>query len=35
VEVIDYAKHLGDKARFDYSLGNGDREMIFKCTRPE
>ena len=35
VEVIDYAKQLGDKARHDYSLGNGDREIIFKCTRPE
>lgn len=33
VKVIDYAQQLGDKSKQYYSLGNGDREIIFKCTR--
>lgn len=33
VETIDYVKHFGPKEKEYYSLGNGDREMIFKCTR--
>lgn len=35
VEVIDYAEQLGDESKLYYSLGNGDREIIFKCTRKE
>lgn len=35
VEAIDYALQLGDEAKSYYSLGNGDREIIFKCTRHE
>jgi SAM-dependent methyltransferase len=35
VEVIDYAKQLGDEAKTLYSLGNTDREIIFKCTIPQ
>ena len=33
VETIDYVNHFGPKEKEYYSLGNGDREMIFKCTR--
>jgi SAM-dependent methyltransferase len=33
VEQIDYANQLGAEAKLYYSLGNGDREIIFKCTR--
>lgn len=34
VEVIDYAAQLGGKTKTYFSLGNGDREIIFKCTIP-
>lgn len=34
VEVIDYAAQLGDEVMTHFSLGNGDREIIFKCTIP-
>jgi Methylase involved in ubiquinone/menaquinone biosynthesis len=33
VEIIDYPAHLGPEIRERYLLGNGDRELIFKCTR--
>lgn len=33
VEVIDYAQQLCNETKRLYSLGNGDREIIFKCTR--
>lgn len=33
VEVIDYASQLGYEAKTHFSLGNGDREIIFKCTK--
>jgi len=33
VEAIDYASQLGDEAKAHFSLGNGDREIIFKCTK--
>jgi len=33
VEVIDYRKTLGDKMILKYSLGDGDKETIFKCTK--
>lgn len=33
VEIIDYADRLGHIARKYYSLGNGDRELIFKCKK--
>lgn len=33
VEAIDYASQLGDKTKKHFSLGNGDREIIFKCTK--
>lgn len=33
VEVIDYADQLGSAARDYYRLGNGAREMIFKCKK--
>lgn len=32
VEEIDYRIVLGDEKQERYSLGNGDREMIFRCT---
>jgi SAM-dependent methyltransferase len=34
VDVIDYAAKLGAEAKTHFSLGNGDREIIFKCTIP-
>ena len=34
VETIDYADQLGDEARKYYSLGDGQRELIFKCKKP-
>lgn len=33
VDAIDYASQLGESARSYYSLGNGDREIIYKCTK--
>ncbi|MCG8411277.1 MAG: class I SAM-dependent methyltransferase [Bacteroidales bacterium] len=33
VEVIDYRKILGDETTNKYSLGQGDKETIFKCTK--
>jgi SAM-dependent methyltransferase len=33
VEAIDYASLLGDETKKHLSLGNGDREIIFKCTK--
>lgn len=33
VEVVDYAEQLGNSARTYYQLGNGVREMIFKCKK--
>ncbi|MDL2323444.1 methyltransferase domain-containing protein [Bacteroidales bacterium OttesenSCG-928-A17] len=32
VEQIDYPIQLGQEMRDRYSLGNGERELIFKCT---
>jgi SAM-dependent methyltransferase len=32
VEVIDYAAKLGSEVKTHFCLGNGDREIIFKCT---
>jgi SAM-dependent methyltransferase len=34
VEAIDYAAQLGDEAKAHFSLGDGNREIIFKCTIP-
>jgi len=33
VETIDYADQLGDAARDYYRLGEGSREIIFKCKK--
>jgi SAM-dependent methyltransferase len=33
VEVVDYADQLGSVAHDYYQLGNGSREMIFKCKK--
>lgn len=33
VETIDYRKQFTDKEINKYRLGNGDRELIFKCTK--
>ncbi|GHT05483.1 SAM-dependent methyltransferase [Bacteroidia bacterium] len=33
VEVIDYASQLGEEKKKTCSLGNGKRELIFKCTK--
>ena len=33
VEVIDYSEQLGSAANSYYRLGNGAREMIFKCKK--
>jgi SAM-dependent methyltransferase len=33
VEIIDYADQLGSVAREYYRLGDGTREMIFKCKK--
>jgi len=33
VDVIDYAEELGTEARNYYRLGDGSREMIFKCKK--
>jgi 2-polyprenyl-3-methyl-5-hydroxy-6-metoxy-1,4-benzoquinol methylase len=33
VEAIDYSSQLGVEAKTHFSLGNGDREIIFKCTK--
>ena len=33
VEVIDYADQLGNAAKTYYSLGDGERELIFKCKK--
>jgi ubiquinone/menaquinone biosynthesis C-methylase UbiE len=33
VDVIDYASKLEKETRTRFSLGNGDRETIFKCTK--
>jgi SAM-dependent methyltransferase len=33
VSVVDYADLLGEAARNYYSLGNGDREMIYICKK--
>ena len=33
VEIIDYAANLGEEKRKKYALGNGMRELIFKCTK--
>jgi SAM-dependent methyltransferase len=35
VEIIDYAVQLGDDKRKKYSLGDGSRELIFKCKKAE
>lgn len=32
VEVIDYPAQLGEETKTHYVLGNGERELIFKCT---
>lgn len=34
VEIIDYVDQLGKSARDYYRLGNGAREIIFKCIKP-
>jgi hypothetical protein len=33
VETIDYPSILGEEIRKKYALGNGTRELIFKCTK--
>ncbi|GBU07980.1 type 11 methyltransferase [Bacteroidales bacterium] len=33
VEVVDYISALGKEKNVRFSLGNGDRETIFKCTK--
>jgi SAM-dependent methyltransferase len=33
VEVIDYPSRLGDGTRKKYALGDGRRELIFRCTK--
>jgi SAM-dependent methyltransferase len=33
IEEIDYAKKLGHEIHSKYSLGNGERELIFKCIK--
>jgi SAM-dependent methyltransferase len=33
VETVDYADQLGSAAREYYRLGDGNREMIFKCKK--
>ena len=33
VEQIDYRKHFSEKEIQYFSLGNGQRELIFKCTK--
>lgn len=33
VETIDYAAQLGPDMQQKYKLGNGDRELIFKCKK--
>jgi SAM-dependent methyltransferase len=33
VKVIDYPAQLGEKMRKKYALGDGRRELIFKCTK--
>ncbi|KAA6301880.1 MAG: putative methyltransferase YcgJ [Candidatus Ordinivivax streblomastigis] len=33
VEVIDYPSQSGEKIKQKYSLGDGKRELIFKCTK--
>ena len=33
VEKIDYPSFLGNETREKYSLGDGSRELIFKCTK--
>jgi SAM-dependent methyltransferase len=33
VEMIDYADLLGNYAQTYYQLGNGSREIIFKCKK--
>lgn len=33
VEIINYAEKLGRGLCEKYKLGNGDRELIFKCTK--
>lgn len=34
VETVDYAGQLGQSATEYYRLGNGERELIFKCKKP-
>jgi SAM-dependent methyltransferase len=33
VEVIDYPSILGEEMKRKYALGDGQRELIFKCTK--
>jgi SAM-dependent methyltransferase len=33
VEIIDYLTQLGDAIKKKYALGDGRRELIFKCTK--
>lgn len=33
VEKIDYRLHYTEEERIRYSLGNGERELIFKCSK--
>jgi hypothetical protein len=33
VETINYPLQLGEKMGKKYALGNGSRELIFKCTK--
>jgi SAM-dependent methyltransferase len=33
VEVIDYREKFSDTEQIKFSLGNGERELIFKCTK--
>ena len=33
VEIIDYPSQLGEEIKKKYALGDGRRELIFKCTK--
>jgi SAM-dependent methyltransferase len=35
IEIIDFAQLLGESATQYYCLGNGDREKIYKCKKPQ
>lgn len=33
VEAIDYRKYFSEKEQAKFSLGNGEREIIYSCTK--